>query len=152
MALTKHKLKSTPFFPPYSPVGNYNLKTTGAGVYIIKEKNVIVYVGMSGTHVQNTLYRHFQQWNDLRTNWTKKKEIYERVSYYGRNRGNFMIKVIFTPTEREARILEELLILKLKPKDNTLKLSLYSNNELKEMSNKFESAESWKLVLTENPF
>lgn len=142
--ITNKKLKSTRFFKPYNEDGSYNLKTTGTGVYIIKKNDRILYVGLSLTDVRNTLYRHFQKWTDKRTNWTKKKEIYERITYEGQNRNMFLVKVIFTPTKEEARILESLLILKLKPVDNTLKLELYSNKEMQAMTFKVNTADNWK--------
>jgi len=142
--ITNKKLKATRFFKPYDQDGSYNLKNTGTGVYIIKKNDVILYVGLSLTDVRSTLYRHFQKWIDKRTNWTKKSQMYERVTYYGENRNMFLVKVIFTPTKNEAAILENLLILKLKPRDNTLKLELYSNKEMQAMTWKFNESEAWK--------
>lgn len=142
--ITNKKLKSTRFFKPYNEDGSYNLKTTGTGVYIIKKNDRILYVGLSLTDVRNTLYRHFQKWTDKRTNWTKKSQMYERITYEGQNRNMFLVKVIFTPTKNEAQILESLLILKLKPVDNTLKLELYSNKEMQAMTFKVNTADNWK--------
>ena len=36
------------------------------GVYMIKEGESIIYVGMSGHCVYKALYRHFERWNDPR--------------------------------------------------------------------------------------
>lgn len=150
--ITNRKLKSTTFFPPYDREGNCNLKATGKGCYIIKKNNVILYVGMSTTDLKKTLYRHFQKWTDLRTNWTKKRQNYERVTYHGENRNMFSVKVIFTPTDNEARVLEYLLIRKLKPKDNFLKNELYDNPEAEKMEYKINTSDTWKPMLDENPF
>lgn len=144
MSITNKKLKATNFFKPYNQDGSYNLKTTGTGVYIIKKNDRVLYVGLSLTDVRNTLYRHFQKWTDKRTNWTKKSQMYERITYEGQNRNMFLVKVIFTPTKSEAQILESLLILKLKPIDNTLKLELYSNKEMQAMTFKVNTADNWK--------
>lgn len=146
------KFKSTKFFPPYSKAGNYNLKNTGAGVYIIKERGAVVYVGMSGKDVQGTLYRHFQKWTDRRSNWTKKLQNYERVTYHQKDRSDFLIKVIFTKTAAAAAVLEELMILKLKPRDNSLKLELYSVAKLQQIENRFNDAEYYPADSEEPPF
>jgi len=150
--ITNKKLKSTGFFKPYTPDGNYSLKSTGTGVYIIKYQNKVWYVGMSRKDVRNTLYRHFQLWNDKRSVWGKKMQPYERVSYYGKNRDNFTIKVIFCKGAIEAEILEQLLIKKLKPKDNSLKLFLYSQDEYNKMEIKIDNSEGWKSNSEEPPF
>lgn len=151
--ITTKKLKATRFFSPYSPEGNYNLKTTGKGCYIIKKAGEVVYVGLSLTDVQKTMYRHFQKWTDRRTSWTKKHGApYERVTYYGERKSMFLVKVIFCPTNNETRTLENLLIRKLKPRDNTLKLDLYNQFEADKMQFKFNDAEAWKPVQEEAPF
>ena len=122
------KLISTKFFKPYSSKLQ-TLQSTGKGVYIIKKGDKFVYVGMSATDVKKTMYRHFQKWTDLRSSYTKKLQAYERVTYHEENKENFTCKVIYTSTDKEAHNLERLLINKLKPKDNTLKLELFSSYE-----------------------
>lgn len=145
-------MKSTKFFPAYTGK-NCTLKATGTGCYIIAKGNKIVYIGMSATDVKKTLYRHFQKWTDLRTGYTKKSQSYERVTYYGENKGLFNVKVIFCKTLHEAAILEHLLIRKLKPSDNYLKNDLYANlPETKLVAEKFNNAENWKPITEENPF
>lgn len=146
------KLKSTKFFPPYSKEGAANLKHTGVGAYIIKERDRIVYVGMSAKDVKGTLYRHFQKWTDRRTNWTKKGQNYERVTYHGKPRENYLIKVIYTPTAATAAMLEEMLILKFKPRDNTLKLELYTAAQILKISDSFNDAEYFPANSDEPPF
>ena len=148
---SKKPLKSTGFFKPFNG-DSYALKSTGCGVYVIKHNGTVVYVGLSRKDLQNTLYRHFQLWNDRRAGWTKKNEPYERVSYYGKSRDNFLIKVIFCKTANEAEILEQLLIKKFKPKDNSLKVYLYSQDEYNKMAVKITEAEGWKSNNDEPPF
>jgi len=149
---TNKKLKATGFFKPYTADGQYSLKSTGCGVYLIKYRDKVIYVGMSRKDVKNTLYRHFQQWTDRRADWTKKLQPYDRVTYNGKNREDFLIKIIFCKGAMEAEILEQLLIKKLKPKDNSLKLYLYSQDEYNKIAVKLEDAEGWKSSFTENPF
>lgn len=148
---TNSKMKSTGFFKPYTG-DQYSLKSTGCGVYIIKYREKIIYVGMSRKDVRNTLYRHFQQWNDKRADWTKKMQPYDRVTYAGKDRSQFLIKVIFCKGAIETEILEQLLIKKLRPKDNSLKLYLYSQDEYNKIAIKLEDAEGWKSSFEENPF
>lgn len=145
-------MKSTNFFPPYSPEGKCNLKTSGKGCYIIKKNDSVVYVGVSYSDVKRTLYRHFQQWTDLRTDFTKKAQAYERVTYSGQVRSKFKVKVIFCKTEKECSELEYLLIKKLKPKDNTLKNELYAASNLSKTIDAFNNADSWKPSSEEPPF
>jgi len=149
---TKEKMKATGFFKPYEESGAYALKSTGCGVYIIKRKGKVVYVGMARKDVRNTLYRHFQVWTDRRANWTKKNEPYERVTYNGLNRDEFLVKVIFCKGPIECEIMEQLLIKRLRPKDNSLKIYLYTENEFKQVESKIDAAEGWKSSYTENPF
>lgn len=144
-------MKATKFFPPYTD-DKCNLKATGKGVYVIKKKDNIVYVGLSYTDVKRTLYRHFQKWTDKRTDWTKKQQNYERVTYEGQNKNLFKIKVIFCKTDKEVTLLEYLLIKKLKPKDNTLKNALYDYEDMTKVSHSFNNAEVWKSDFEEAPF
>lgn len=146
------KLKATGFFKPYSPEGNYNLKTTGCGVYIIKEGERVVYVGIGRKDLRNTLYRHFQQWTDKRTVAGRKYTPYERITYSGNDREKYLIKVIFCKGIIEAEIIEQLLIKKLKPRDNSLKLYLYSKEDYNKADIKINEAQMWKSNFEENPF
>lgn len=150
--LSEKKMKATGFFKPYTDAGQYSLKSTGCGVYIIRREGKTVYVGMSRKDVRNTLYRHFQTWTDKRAGWTKKKEPYDRVTYAGEDREDFTVKVIFCKGVIECEIMEQLLIKKLKPKDNSLKLYLYSQEQYREVEKKIEAADSWKSNFEENPF
>lgn len=150
--LTDKKMKATGFFKPYSDAGQYSLKSTGCGVYVIKREGKVVYVGMSRKDVRNTLYRHFQVWTDRRAGWTKRNEPYDRVTYAGEDREDFTVKVIFCKGAIECEIMEQLLIKKLKPKDNSLKLYLYSKEQYREVEKKIEAADSWKSNFEENLF
>jgi excinuclease UvrABC nuclease subunit len=145
-------MKSTNFFAPYSLDGKCNLKTTGKGCYIIKKNDSVIYVGLSYSDVKRTLYRHFQKWTDLRTDYTKKNQVYERVTYTGQNKSNFKIKVIFCKTDKEISELEYLLIKKLKPKDNTLKNEIYSVVDLRKTIDAFNNSDNWKPTSEEPPF
>ena len=152
--ITNKKLKSTRFFAPYSGdnLKTQTLKATGAGVYIIKKNGLVVYVGRSSADVKSTLYRHFQKWTDRRSVWGKRNMLYERVTYDGQNRANFTVKVIFTPTDFEANVIEHMLILKLKPRDNERKNDLYSSENIPRMQSRIENEENWNINNDEPPF
>ena len=144
-------MKSTKFFKPYSGE-SYTLKTTGKGCYIIKKGEKVVYVGMSYSDLRRTLYRHFQTWTDRRSAYTKKSQLYERVTYAGQNRELFRIKVIFCKTDKEVSILEYLLIKKLKPRDNTLKMALYASEDVRKVAEEFNNATPWQSISEDVPF
>jgi hypothetical protein len=61
-------MKLSEFLRPYKK----DLSTTfsaargKAGVYIIRKKGKVIYVGYSETNLYRTLYRHFQTWTDKR--------------------------------------------------------------------------------------
>lgn len=148
---TNSKMKATGFFLPYTG-DKYSLKSTGCGIYIIKYLGKIVYVGMARKDVRNTLYRHFQQWTDRRANYNKKMQPYERITYNGKNREDFLIKVIFCKGVIECEIMEQLLIKKLKPRDNSLKLYLYSQEEFNRAETKISEADQWKSNFEKNRF
>lgn len=137
------KFKTTDWLEPYSIVNGKKkptLNETGTGVYLIKKKNgKIVYIGKSGKHLRRTLYRHFQTWTDLRSSYGKRLQPYERVTYKGEDQ-KYLIKAIFTHTEREADILEQALIIRVKPKDNSLKLMLFTQSQVNGVIEKLEDA------------
>jgi predicted GIY-YIG superfamily endonuclease len=120
-------MKRTKFFKPYNDKKTVcTLKSSGAGVYIIKQENKIVYIGYSSTDVKKTMYRHFQKWTDLRSTFGRASQPYDRITYHNRfNNDEYKCKVIFC-TPKQAELLEQALILKLKPRDNSLKLNLIS--------------------------
>lgn len=127
----------TTFLAPYklTPAGRNLLNINAlshnvpqAGVYFIKENksNTIVYVGFSVSNLYKTITRHFQTWTDIQ------RAVKTRFTYpkYG-----YSVKIIFT-TPKEAALLEKYFILKLQPRDNTIK---YENYLFPDEINKAES-------------
>lgn len=117
-------MKKTGIFRPYTPDGNFTLKATGPGVYILRKAGKITYIGFSATDVRKTMYRHFQKWNDKRHPENRRAFLYDRVTYKD-ERSQFACQVIFCKTGREASILENAMILKYTPRDNRAKLELF---------------------------
>jgi excinuclease UvrABC nuclease subunit len=126
MERNKRLTTRTTFLAPYklTPSGRNVLNinalshnTPQAGVYFIKENksNTIVYVGYSVSNLYKTITRHFQSWTDIQ------RAIKTRFTYpkYG-----YSVKIIFT-TPKEAALLEKYFILKLQPRDNTIKYENY---------------------------
>lgn len=143
---TYRKFKSSGWFKPYTGNKTKNgrpqttLNETGTGVYLIRKQNgKIIYVGKSANDVRRTLYRHFQTWTDMRSSYGRQRSPYERVTYKDLP-GHFLCKVIFTETERQADILEQALIVKVKPKDNTLKLMIFTQSQVDGVIEKLEEA------------
>jgi excinuclease UvrABC nuclease subunit len=85
-----------------------------SGCYIVKKNNEIVYIGRSGSNLYKTIIRHFQDWKD---------NTQIRVTYP--QSLNYTIRVVLC-TPVQSLILEKALILKHKPKDNTLKYEAFS--------------------------
>jgi len=77
-----------------------------AGVYLIYESDIIVYVGYSASNLYKTMYRHFESWG------TSKQY---RATY---NPNNVKVRVVYTRTGTQASNLETALIIKIKPRDN----------------------------------
>lgn len=103
--MIKEKYKN---IKPYNEKGKPTFKKRNVkGVYIIRNKKDILYIGYSGSDLYKTMYRHFQKWND-------KSQI--RVEY--KNINNLKIDIILTSTKLQASRLEKALIIKYKPKDN----------------------------------
>ena len=113
-------MKIFKFLPPYQSNGKTRFPEAQgrAGVYLIKENNVLVYVGESGYNIYKTLYRHFQSWNHRS----------QRVTTYrgSMQRNKYTVRIVFC-TPKQASALEKALILKHKPRDNEQK---YLNYEL----------------------
>ena len=162
----KNKFKATKWFHPYlhekkmgclggksklyAPI---TLKSSGAGVYLIKKGKKIIYVGMSGSDVKKTLYRHFQAWTDKRSRWNESRRYIERVSYYEDFRNcDYLVKVIFTFTSEDAAILEELMIKKIKPVDNKAKLNIYTERQYLAVNSKYNEAEIVPSTWEDVPF
>ena len=114
-------MKKFRFLPPYQKKGKTTYPETlnKSGVYMIKENNVLVYVGMSGINLYRTLYRHFQAWHH------KQQEV---ITYQSRlNTNKYTVRVILC-TQAQAVRLERYLILKNKPRDNDMKYQDYKLN------------------------
>lgn len=100
--MKKSKLKK-----PYTKNRKIRFKAKKAGVYLIYRKKTLLYVGMSGSNVYKSLYRHFQTWNDP----TQVRVTYKQLK-------NIKVRVIYTNTPGQAEKLEKAIIIKYKPKDN----------------------------------
>lgn len=99
-----------------------------SGVYLIKSNKTgkITYVGESGVHIYKTMYRHFQTWNDK----SQLRIVYPKKGY--------SIRVVLC-APAQAKKLEQALILKYRPKDNTLKLDLFlSEKQAENIVQKYE--------------
>lgn len=107
------------FLPPYTPQGKTTFRNADkkSGVYLIKEKGQIVYVGYSGKNIYRTLYRHFQKWDHP----------YQKVTTYA-DRDNYTVRVILT-TPAQAERLEAYLVNKYQPRDNDIKLKAYAEKD-----------------------
>lgn len=89
------------------------------GVYLIKEDNSLVYVGMSGKNLYKTLYRHFEAWNH------RQQEV---VTYHNKlKRHKYSVRVV-SCTAKQAEALEKALVIKHRPRDNENKFTQYSLN------------------------
>ncbi len=118
-------MKKFKFLPPYRPAktstGGANRTTfpetqNRSGCYIIKENAKIVYVGMSGSNLYKTLYRHFEHWSH---------KLQEVTTYKTRlTKHKYTVRVILC-TPAQATRLERLLIIKHNPRDNDLKYKGY---------------------------
>ena len=76
------------------------------GVYLIKMKGPgkVVYIGYSASNLYKTIYRHFQEWNDVR-----ERIVYAKVGY--------LVRILFC-SKTQALRLERYLINKYRPRDN----------------------------------
>lgn len=144
-------MKATGIFRPYTPAGNYTLKVTGAGVYVLRESGKIVYIGFSGTDVRKTMYRHFQKWTDRRHPENRRGYLYDRVTYINK-RDKFTAQVFFCKTAKEAATLENALILKYEPRDNSAKLDLFAAGVKRDILTKAKEATFYSVTNEENPF
>lgn len=113
-----------------------NLTYTGSGVYLIKENDVVVYIGRSKSNVKKTLYRHFQKWTDLRSD--KTRNYIARVTYHSMNINNYKVKVVLCNNISDTCALEEILIKALEPRDNKLKAKKYGYRYKKVIKSRFQ--------------
>jgi excinuclease UvrABC nuclease subunit len=117
----------------YKKDGGFNiLHLKGkSGVYLIYQKNKLVYVGRSSTNrLYKTITRHFQQWND------KAQE--GRISYHTDKKTDFSIKVYITK-KADAYPLECSLILRYRPRDNKYKIQSCSISQTDRVSKRFKN-------------
>ena len=138
-------LRKLQYFPLYKKKHKCFLKKINnkAGVYIIKEDGVIVYIGKSNYNLYRTLYRHFQYWNDKRLSRTTYIDYISSKEY--------SCAYILTPDILTTDDLEKKLIFQEQPRDNKEKYEKYNNEKL--MSDQFlESVEESEEKITEIPF
>jgi heterodisulfide reductase subunit A-like polyferredoxin len=117
--MSRIKISNIDFVTPFisnKSAGVYKRRTLAhhnkkAGVYLIKENENIVYIGMSQSCVVEALYRHFYEWNDVR-------QFANRVTYFNKlHKHNYQV-VIMVTTKQEAAKLEQSMIITLNPRDN----------------------------------
>ena len=82
-----------------------------AGVYIIKENDIVVYVGMSSSCAIKACYRHFYVWNDKRGN-------HYRTTYINQLETHTYTIMLMPMDKTQAGDFEKAMILALKPRDN----------------------------------
>ena len=101
------------FVAPYDSKGKARIQSIKkrSGIYIIKENNKIVYVGMSGYNLYKTMYRHFQSWEDTQYRVTYQDQI---------DTNKYTVRVVLC-SPAKAEKLEKGLILKYQPRDNAHK-------------------------------
>src|SRR5262249_39702833 len=89
-----------------------------AGVYLIKERGDLVYVGSSTKHLYATLMRHFQTWRRYKGFWRGQYgEGHDPGLTYDRDRVEVAVRVTSPSTALDE---ESRLIRRLKPRDNLL--------------------------------
>lgn len=124
------RIKKSRWLPPYVPghepafleygKTTFEETRTRSGVYFIKdESGKLVYVGMSGSDLYRTLYRHFQKW---------RHPFQSVTTYRGRDLSRFRVRVILCSPTRAAR-LETHFLLKHNPPDNIEKIADLSGDK-----------------------
>lgn len=121
-------MKKTRFKEPYNAKGRPNFTRRSPGVYIIKENDIIVYIGFSGYSVYKTMYRHFQAWNHPSQPVTSYKNKINRYKY--------TVRVVYT-TPTKASALESALILKYLPRDNQNKIPIKSTKNTEKIISEY---------------
>ena len=92
-----------------------SVKTRGQkGVYIIRERGEIVYIGMSQSCVTEAMYRHFYPYADYHR--------HPRTCYDAE--GEYSVYILYCSRE-DAPKLERGLILSINPRDNRDKFARY---------------------------
>jgi hypothetical protein len=139
------------FHPPYKPSGRTSFPETSkkSGVYLIKENDNLVYVGVSLVDLYKTLYRHFQTWTDINYRTQKVRSASDRVTYKARmKRNRYTVRIVFCPPGQAAR-LEKALIIRYNPRDNAVK---YEQHTLTLADNKISNEYDLCPVDQECPF
>ncbi len=97
----------------------YGIKGTAnkPGVYLIKENDNLVYVGMSRSNLEKALYRHFQHWKSWRQ---------RRVSYKSTLTEHKYTVACITTEKEAAHPTEKAYILQFNPRDNFDRYEEYS--------------------------
>ena len=118
-------MKKSKFLPVYKWDDNTGRRRSNlapwkgkAGVYLIKERGKLVYVGHSASDVYKTALRHFQAWDD---------PTQLRITYESRPWEDYTIRVV-TTTAKQAPALEKALIIRHQPRDNEMKYQFYQTN------------------------
>lgn len=94
-------------------------------------------------------------WTDFRTDDEKNGSAYDRVTYVGKNLNDFSIKMYYTNNGKDAEILEQLLINRIKPRDNISKILLFSPKQYAAMATALEDTKTvnfWEQETEETPF
>ncbi len=135
-------MKKTAYHKPYKKRKGRTLATfrhaifnSKPGVYIVRKGKKIVYIGHSQSNVYKTLYRHFQSWNDR----SQKRVTYPKFS------PTLTVRIVLCTTKQAPR-LENILIRKYKPVDNTLKLEFIFKDQESTTKKQFSDSK------TLNPF
>jgi hypothetical protein len=134
-------MKKFKFLPPYRKEGKTTFPATRnrAGVYLIKEGERLVYIGMSGGNLYRTLYRHFEAWSHPSQ---------EVTTYQSRmKKHRYTVRVVLC-TPGQAVRLERALIVKHRPRDN----DRGKNYTLDFKDEKIEHEYSQALTAAEMPF
>ncbi len=107
-------MKVFKFAPPYNKNGKANFPLRDkAGIYIVKEAGVIVYIGKSRNNLYRTMYRRFEKWEEPNLSFDLAKKYTVRVIYC---------------TDKQADSLEKKLILKYEPKHNLNQYKEFQEN------------------------
>lgn len=121
------ELSQTTFTPPFTEqtTGRGRVRSIGgwkhAGIYLIKENGVIVYVGMSAYCVVKALYRHFYRWANDPTRKTR----FPRVTYVNHLEDRNYEVCVMKCSKDDAPKIERGLIIAIKPRDNRERYEFY---------------------------
>ena len=112
------------------------------GVYqIFDEKNKRVYIGHSTSCLYSTILRHFQTWNQSRFEQLQKINR-NRITYESKEQKlSYSVKVTLT-NKIDAYPLEQTLIEKYRPRDNSEKISAINEKKKQRMIDRFNNAKS----------